>query len=111
MSCWWFGSTGQWRAVKTWHSAIVGEAGPEAVIPLRDEVLAKIGKAIADAYGMGKNNSSAVSKIRMEIKSQVDTDKVSAYTKLLDAAREKAQSIGAALAKFDEFQKRQTKKH
>lgn len=86
--------------------AIVGEAGPEAVIPLRDEVLAKIGKAIADAYGMGKNNSSAVSKIRMEIKSQVDTDKVSAYTKLLDAAREKAQSIGAALAKFDEFQKK-----
>lgn len=86
--------------------AVVGEAGPEAVIPLRDEVLAKIGKAIADAYGMGKNNSSAISKIRMEIKSQVDTDKVSAYTKLLDAAREKAQSIGAALAKFDEFQKK-----
>lgn len=86
--------------------AIVGEAGPEAVIPLRDEVLAKIGKAIADAYGVGKNNSSAISKIRMEIKSQVDTDKVSAYTKLLDAAREKAQSIGAALAKFDEFQKK-----
>ena len=86
--------------------AIVGEAGPEAVIPLRDEVLAKIGKAIADAYGVGKNNSSAISKIRMEIKSQVDTDKVSAYAKLLDAAKEKAQSIGAALAKFDEFQKK-----
>jgi tape measure domain-containing protein len=86
--------------------AIVGEAGPEAVIPLRDEVLAKIGKAIADAYGVGKNNSSAISKIRMEIKSQVDTDKVSAYAKLLDDAREKAQAIGAELAKFDEFQKK-----
>lgn len=86
--------------------AIVGEAGPEAVIPLRDEVLAKIGKAIADAYGVGKNNSSAISKIRMEIKSQVETDKVSAYTKLLDDAREKAQAIGAELAKFDEFQKK-----
>lgn len=92
--------------LKNGTPAIVGEAGPEAVIPLRDEVLAKIGKAIADAYGVGKNNSSAVSKIRMEIKSQVDTDKVSAYAKLLDDAREKAQAIGAELAKFDEFQKK-----
>lgn len=92
--------------LKNGTPAIVGEAGPEAVIPLRDEVLAKIGKAIADAYGVGKNNSSAISKIRMEIKSQVDTDKVSAYAKLLDDAREKAQAIGAELAKFDEFQKK-----
>lgn len=54
--------------IKNGTPAIVGEAGPEAVIPLRDEILAKIGEGIAKAYQKRNNmteNATDAEKAQM----------------------------------------------
>lgn len=92
--------------------AIVGEAGPEAVIPLRDEVLSKIGAAILGAYqkgASGSNGDTAKGKkafdIVAEIKTRTQTGEMSAYTKLLAEAEEKANAVGQKLAELADIQK------
>lgn len=55
--------------IKNGTPAIVGEAGPEAVIPLRDEILAKIGEGIAKAYQKRNNmteNATDAEKAQMD---------------------------------------------
>lgn len=87
--------------------AIVGEAGPEAVLPLRENVLASIGKAVAASYNVGKSkyiNSATV--ITAKIKSQANTGPVSAYAKILEEAQKRAQAVGEAVAKYGELQEK-----
>ena len=55
--------------IKNGTPAIVGEAGPEAVIPLRDEILTKIGEGIAKAYQKRNNmteNATDAEKAQMD---------------------------------------------
>lgn len=86
--------------------AIVGEAGPEAVIPLRDEILAKIGEGIMDAYNKGKSGNTKVSDIHFKIQSELKSNDVSAYTKVLQDAVEKARAVGQQLQSFYDYQKK-----
>ena len=84
--------------------AIVGEAGPEAVIPLRDNILSKIGSGIMAAYNKGKSGGSKVSDIQLKIQSELKTSELSAYSKVLQDAAEKARSIGEELQKFHDYE-------
>lgn len=87
--------------------AIVGEAGPEAVIPLRENVLASIGKAVAASYNVGKSKyTNPAAEITTKIKSQTNTGPVSAYAKILEKAQKRAQAVGEAVAKYGELQKK-----
>lgn len=85
--------------------ALVGEAGPEAVIPLKNTVLSQIGKAIADAYNGGKAGKSKVGEIEESIKTTADTGEVNAYVKVLQDASKKAQEIGQKVKEFSDYQK------
>lgn len=86
--------------------AIVGEAGPEAVIPLKDNVLAKIGESILSSYEKGKaGKGNTLAQIQAKITTAVDTPTVDAYAKVLAAASEKAKAIGEEINKFNEYQK------
>lgn len=85
--------------------AIVGEAGPEAVIPLKDMVLAKIGEGIANAYKKGQAAKSEVSDISFKIQSELDTGDMSAYAKALETAEQKAKAVGEHLQAFYAYQK------
>ena len=84
--------------------ALVGEAGPEAVIPLKNTVLSQIGKAIADAYNGGKSSNKTY-EIEQKIVTAVDSGPVSAYTKILQDAASKARGIGENLKSFIDYQK------
>lgn len=87
--------------------AIVGEAGPEAVLPLRENVLASIGKAVAASYNAGKSkHTNPAAEITAKIKSQANTGPVSAYAKILEKAQKRAQAVGEAVAKYGELQKK-----
>lgn len=87
--------------------AIVGEAGPEAVIPLRENVLASIGKAVAASYNVGKSKyTNPAAEITAKIKSQANTGPVSAYAKILEEAQKRAQAVGEAVAKYGELQEK-----
>lgn len=87
--------------------AIVGEAGPEAVLPLRENVLASIGKAVAASYNVGKSKyTNPSAEITAKIKSQANTGPVSAYAKILEEAQKRAQAVGEAVAKYGELQKK-----
>jgi len=86
--------------------AIVGEAGPEAVIPLRKDVLAKIGDGIYKAAAQGKADKNQVSEIQMKIQSYLKTNDVSAYAKVLEEAEEKARAVGEQLRSFEDYEKR-----
>ncbi|WP_302610663.1 tape measure protein [uncultured Mitsuokella sp.] len=86
--------------------AVVGEAGPEAVIPLKDTVLAKIGEGIMSAYSKGKGEKNKAEDILFKIQSAVRTSNVSAYTKILTEAADKAREIGEQLRSFYDYQKK-----
>lgn len=88
--------------------AIVGEAGPEAVIPLKDMILAKIGEGVANAYSKGKSTTKGLSEITSKIKAQVDTGELSAYTKVLEKAQSRAEAVGQALKSFYDYEKKAT---
>lgn len=86
--------------------AVVGEAGPEAVIPLKDTVLAKIGEGIMSAYAKGKGEKKKAEDILFKIQSEIRTSDVSAYTKILTEAADKAREIGEQLRSFYDYQKK-----
>ena len=91
--------------------AIVGEAGPEAVLPLRENVLASIGKAVAASYNVGKSKyTNPAAEITAKIKSQANTGPVSAYAKILEKAQKRAQAVGEAVAKYGELQEKANEK-
>ena len=62
-----------------------GEAGPEAIIPLRDDVLAKIGKSIVDSIGGIKEEASAanITVEHMTVRDESDILKISRELKRL----------------------------
>lgn len=97
--------------------AIVGEAGPEAVIPLRDSVLSEIGRAIAnsyskknigksvaDSYTGGRDGRNPAEEITAKIKSEADIKPVSEYVKILQEAQRKAQAVGEEVARYTKLQ-------
>ena len=108
--------------------AIVGEAGPEAVIPLRKEVLAQIGAGIASAYKQNQELSSSLStrigegiasaykqglngvrkgtEIDAKIKASADTKDLSALEKIMADANKKAKDIGDSLREFHEYEEK-----
>lgn len=88
--------------------AIVGEAGPEAVIPLRKEVLAQIGAGIANAYKQGLSGVRKGTELDAKIKASADTKDLSAFEKIMDDADKKAKDIGDSLREFQEYEKQAT---
>lgn len=88
--------------------AIVGEAGPEAVIPLRKEVLAQIGAGIASAYKQGLSGVRKGAELDAKIKASADTKDLSALEKIMDDANKKAKDIGDSLREFQEYEKQAT---
>lgn len=108
--------------------AIVGEAGPEAVIPLRKDVLAQIGAGIASAYKQNQELSSSLStrigegianaykqgldgvrkgtEIDAKIKASADTKDLSALEKIMADADKKAKDIGDSLREFHEYEEK-----
>ena len=108
--------------------AIVGEAGPEAVIPLRKEVLAQIGAGIASAHKQNQELSSSLStrigegiasaykqgldgvrkgtEIDAKIKASADTKDLSALEKIMADADKKAKDIGDSLREFHEYEEK-----
>ena len=88
--------------------AIVGEAGPEAVIPLRKEVLAQIGAGIASAYKQGLSGGRKGAEIETKIKAAADTKDLSALEKIMDDANKKAKDIGDSLREFQDYEKQAT---
>lgn len=88
--------------------AIVGEAGPEAVIPLRKEVLAQIGAGIASAYRQGLSGVRKGAEIDTKIKASADTKDLSALEKIMTDADKKAKDIGDRLREFHEYEKQAT---
>ena len=88
--------------------AIVGEAGPEAVIPLRKEVLAQIGAGIANAYKQGLSGVRKGTELDAKIKASTDTKDLSALEKIMADADKKAKDIGDSLREFHEYEKQAT---
>lgn len=86
--------------------AIVGEAGPEAVIPLRKEVLAQIGAGIASAYKQGLSGARKGVELDTKIKASADTKGLSALEKILDDAGKKAKEVGESLKEFHEYEEK-----
>lgn len=82
--------------------AIVGEAGPEAVIPLKDIVLGKIGEAMANAMSMSSKGNSPVFKTRQTFRKATKSGDEDAYTKVLDKAKQKILEINEAQERFHE---------
>lgn len=85
---------------------IVGEAGPEAVIPLRKEVLAQIGAGIASAYKQGLDGVRKGTEIGAKIKASADTKDLSALEKIMADADKKAKDIGDSLREFHEYEEK-----
>ena len=88
--------------------ALVGEAGPEAVLPLRKEVLAQIGAGIASAYKQGLSGVRKGTELDAKIKASADTKDLSALEKIMDDANKKAKDIGESLREFQEYEKQAT---
>lgn len=86
--------------------AIVGEAGPEAVLPLRKEVLAQIGAGMANAYNQGLSGVRKGTEIDAKIKASADTKDLSALEKIMDDANKKAKDIGESLREFHEYEEK-----
>jgi len=82
--------------------AIVGEAGPEAVIPLKDIVLGKIGEAMANAMSMSSKRNIPTFKARQSFSKATKSGDEDAYTKVLDQAKQKILEINAAQEQFHE---------
>lgn len=90
--------------------AIVGEAGPEAVIPLKDSVLSQIGTAIMTAYQKGKNTKETeLTEIQAKIKTLADTKELDAYAKVMKEAADKAAEVGKEVQRFNDYQKEANK--
>lgn len=90
--------------------AIVGEAGPEAVIPLKDSVLSQIGAAIMTAYQKGKNTKETeLTEIQAKIKTLADTKELDAYAKVMKEAADKAAEVGKEVQAFNAYQKEANK--
>lgn len=90
--------------------AIVGEAGPEAVIPLKDSVLSQIGAAIMTAYQKGNNTKETeLTEIQAKIKTLADTKELNAYAKVMKEAADKAAEVGKEVQKFNDYQKEANK--
>ena len=102
--------------------AVVGEAGPEAVIPLKKAVLGSIGQSIAesakissfvqgaveDAVSIDANKKNPVYNTRKSFSDTTKPKDVDAYTKILDETKQKILKINEAQAKFhEEWQKAQ----
>lgn len=102
--------------------AVVGEAGPEAVIPLKKAVLGSIGQSIAesakissfvqgaveDAVSMDANKKNPVYNTRKSFSDTTKPKDVDAYTKILDETKQKILKINEVQAKFhEEWQKAQ----
>ena len=86
--------------------ALVGEAGPEAVLPLRKEVLAQIGAGMANAYNQGLSGVRKGTEIDAKIKASADTKDLSALEKIMDDANKKAKDIGDSLREFHEYEEK-----
>lgn len=86
--------------------ALVGEAGPEAVLPLRKEVLAQIGAGMANAYNQGLSGVRKGTEIDAKIKASADTKDLSALEKIMDDANKKAKDIGESLREFHEYEEK-----
>lgn len=99
--------------------AIIGEAGPEAVLPLRKSVLGSIGNSISDASNLSKitdmvskvvdeassvsaNKKNPVYNAEKAFSNATSTGSTDAYTKVLDKARQKVIAINEAQAQFQE---------
>lgn len=92
--------------LKNGTPAIVGEAGPEAVVPLKDTVLAKIGEAILRSYEKKKaNNKDKQIEIISNIRSKIEKGPINEYAKILREAAKKAADVGAEVARWNEYQK------
>lgn len=90
--------------------AIVGEAGPEAVIPLKNSVLSQIGAAIMTAYQKGKNTKETeLTEIQAKIKTLADTKELDAYAKVMKEAADKAAEVGKEVQTFNAYQKEANK--
>lgn len=90
--------------------AIVGEAGPEAVIPLKDSVLSQIGAAIMTAYQKGKNTKETeLTEIQAKIKTLADTKELDVYAKVMKEAADKAAEVGKEVQTFNDYQKEANK--
>lgn len=88
--------------------ALIGEAGPETVLPLKKIILAKVGQAIAEASGMDANKKNPVYNTRKSFSDTTKPKDVDAYTKILDETKQKILKINEAQAKFhEEWQKAQ----
>lgn len=85
---------------------IVGEAGPETVLPLRKEVLAQIGVGIAEAYNQGLSGVRKGAELDAKIKASADTKDLSALEKIMDDADKKAKAIGDSLREFHEYEEK-----
>lgn len=96
--------------------AIVGEAGPEAVIPLKKQVLGGIGRqmfedakikelveqASSEAEGMNANKKNPVYNAKKALADVLKSKDVDAYTKVLDEAKQKLLKINEIQADFHE---------
>lgn len=89
-------------------TALVGEAGPEAVLPLRKEVLAQIGAGMANAYNQGLSGVRKGAELDAKIKASADTKDLSALEKIMADADKKAKDIGDSLREFQEYEKQAT---
>lgn len=88
--------------------ALIGEAGPETVLPLKKIILGKVGQAIAEASGMDANKKNPVYNTRKSFSDTTKPKDVDAYTKILDETKQKILKINEAQAKFhEEWQKAQ----
>lgn len=95
--------------------ALVGEAGPEAVIPLKPTILRSIGRAIAESagltetlkgsYSVGLAGGSRVQEIEQRIKGTADIGNITEYQKILNESQRKAEEIGKAVKDFTDYQK------
>lgn len=82
--------------------ALIGEAGPETVLPLKKIILGKVGQAIAEASGMDANKKNPVYNTRKSFSDTTKPKDVDAYTKILDETKQKILKINEAQAKFHE---------
>lgn len=87
-------------------TALVGEAGPEAVLPLRKEVLEHIGAGMANAYNQGLSGVRKGAELDAKIKASADTKDLSALEKIMDDADKKAKAIGDSLREFHEYEEK-----
>lgn len=88
--------------------AIIGEAGPEAVLPLRKEIFDKIGAGLAKSLKEGGLGGAKSSEIMAKIKATADTKDLSELEKIFDEADKKVKEIGKQLKAFHDYEQQAT---